>query len=327
MGLLLMARRRDCALGAAVVVAAALAGAAAGAAAPAYAAPGLTVAVSPTSVDMKGGDSRAVTVKLTNAGPPERATVTATAPSGLAGDVTVAGSDSACSGSGSTVSCTVDLPPDGQKAVVVTLTAKNPDSLGTGQARTDTTGSVSVSAGLRTTSASYAVTLHGPAPAQSPTPTAAGAGGGSGTSGTGTGSGSGQPGADGAGATASAGTADPSATDEGAAVGYGTQSPGNRPVADTSDVSGLLVGAGVVLVLLGGATIAVLVVRHRRARLAEAREPEPWREPEPLREPAQLREPEPWREPDQPEPQPWPAADAVLRSPIAPVDPWGTYRC
>jgi hypothetical protein len=304
----LMSRPRVFTLGAAVVVAAALAGAAAGAAAPAYAAPGRTVAVSPSSVDLKGGDSRPVTIKLTSAGLPDRATVTVTAPTGLAGDVTIASSDSTCSGSGATVTCTVDLPPDAQKSVVVTLTAKNPDSLGAGQSRTDTTGTVSVVTGMRTTSASYTVTLHGPAQAQAQPQTsttaastgAAGAAGGSGTAG-----GSGQAGATGADPGASSATADPGATGQDAAAGYGTESPATRAATDPTGVSGLLVAAGVLLVVLGGATIAVLVVRHRRARLTEAPEPEPWPDGDTSA----------------------PAVPAVLRAPNAPVDPWETHPC
>jgi hypothetical protein len=160
--------------GAAVVVAAALAGAAIGVAAPAPAYADVTAQVSPASVDMKGGDSRTLTLKLTNAGPPNRATVTATAPTGLNGDVTIKSADSACSGSGSSVVCTVDLAADSQKSVVFTLVAKNPDSLGTGQSRTDTSGTVAVALPLRSATLTYAVTLHGPAASSSTTQSASG---------------------------------------------------------------------------------------------------------------------------------------------------------
>jgi hypothetical protein len=136
------------------------------AATPAFAAPSLTVELSPGSFDMKGGDTRSMTVKLTNSGPLARVTLTATAPTGLGGDVTLASSDSACSGSGSTVTCTVDIVGDAQKNVVLTLAAKNPDSLGAGQSRTDTSGAVTATMGLGSTKLAYAVTLHGPPQAQ-----------------------------------------------------------------------------------------------------------------------------------------------------------------
>jgi hypothetical protein len=158
-----------------MVVAAALAGAAVAplaSAAPASAAPSLTVELSPASVDMKGGDTRSLTVKLTNAGPPARVTLTAAAPGDLSGDVTLASSDSACSGSGSTVGCTVDVPADAQKSVVFTLAAKNPDSLGAGQSRTDSSGAVTAAGPLASTKLSYTVTLHGPP--QSPTQSSSG---------------------------------------------------------------------------------------------------------------------------------------------------------
>jgi hypothetical protein len=293
-----MSRRRVFTLGAAVVVAAALAGAAVGPAAPAYAEPGLTVALSPSSVDLKGGDSRPVAVKLTNAGPPARVTVTVTAPTGLAGDVTVTSSDSTCSGSGSSVVCTVDLPGDTQKAVVVTLVARSPDSLGSGQSRTDTSGTVSVATPLRTTSTSYAVTLHGPAPAQSPTPKAPPASGVTRTS-------AGQPTGSATGADASSGTADPSASDSPAGLGYeAPTSPAATVAGDPGGLSGLLIGAGALLVGLGGAIIATLVVRHRRAPRTGAGEP--------AREPANAF---------------WPTGEADLRPGSAPVDPWDAYPC
>jgi len=155
--------RRGFALRAVGVIAAALAGVVAPfpAAATAFAAPTLTVELSPGSFDMKGGDTRSMTVKLTNAGPPARVSMTVSAPTGLNGDVSLANSDSSCSGSGSTVVCTVAVGADAQKNVVFTLTAKNPDSLGAGQSRTDTSGAITAAVGPGTTTLSYAVTLHG----------------------------------------------------------------------------------------------------------------------------------------------------------------------
>ena len=142
------------------------------AATPAYAAPGLTVDLSPTSADLNPGGRASLTVKLTNTGPlPAHVTVTAAAPTQLNGDVSVQSTDSACSGSGSSVGCTVDVAGNAQKSVVFTLAAKNPDSLGTGQAKTDTTGAVSVAVGGESTKLTYAVTLHGPAQASTPTTT------------------------------------------------------------------------------------------------------------------------------------------------------------
>jgi hypothetical protein len=282
-------------LRAAVVVAAALAGAAV-TAAPAWAAPGVTVQLSPTSFDMKGGDSRTLTVKLTNSGPLARIDLAVTAPSGLTGDVTVSSSDSSCSGSGSAVSCTVDILGNGQKTVLFTLKAKNPDSLGTGQSRTDTSGTVSATVATGSTQLSYPVTLHGPAQTQTKTATPGGTGTATGGSGSRTPSSTGTDPTTTADPSASASTdvsTDPSASDAGAldAMPYRTGS-------GTGGLSWLLIGFGVLLVLAGVATLVMLVIRRRARERTRDRVPE--------RRPA-------------------PPVDAALRPSSAPVDPWDSY--
>jgi Carboxypeptidase regulatory-like domain len=149
---------------------AAIAAGVAVAATPAYAAPGISVSLAPSDVDMRAAEHASFTLTLTNSGLLAHLTVTATAPTRLDGEVSVHSTDSACSGSGTTVSCTVDIVGNGRKSLVFTLTASNPVSVPAGQRTTDRTGRVSVASGPDTTTLSYAVTLHGPAPAQ---PTAA----------------------------------------------------------------------------------------------------------------------------------------------------------
>ena len=294
----LPAHRRVLILRAAVVVAAALAGAAV-CAAPASAAPGVAVQLSPTSFDMKGGDSRTLTVKLTNSGLLARIDLTVTAPAGLSGDVTVASSDSSCSGSGSSVSCAVEILGDGQKSVVFTLKAKNPDSLGAGQSRTDTSGIVSASTATGSTQLSYPVTLHGPAQTQTRTATPAGTGtttaasGSRAPSSTATGS----TAADGSASASTGVSADPGASDPGAldAAPY-------RSDPGTAGWSWLLIGFGVLLVLAGVVTLVVLIIRRRRERARDRdRDREQWATPAP------------------------PPVDAAPRPSTAPVDPWDAY--
>jgi hypothetical protein len=171
--MLISARARQTVAAAVAVVAGALSTAVSaglpGYAGPAQALPGLTVELSPGSLDLKAGDRRTLTVTLIHSGPPARVSLTAAAPGGLSGDVTIASADSTCAGSGTSVTCTVEVAGDSQKSVLFTLAARNPDSLGAGQARTDTSGSVTATLGAGSTSLAYAVTLHGPAPAQTPT--------------------------------------------------------------------------------------------------------------------------------------------------------------
>jgi len=282
-------------LRAVVVVAAALAGAAV-AAAPASAAPGVSVQLSPTSFDLKGGDSRALTVKLTNSGPLARISLTVTAPTGLHGDVAVASSDSSCSGSGTAVSCTVDIVGSGQKSVVCTLTAKNPDSLAAGQSRTDTSGTVSATVAAGSTTLSYPVTLHGPAQAGTPTGSSP-----AGSSPAGPASGA----VRGSGTAAATTTGDPTASDstgvspDPSGTDAGVIDDGHYDAAAGSGaLSSLVLGCGVVLVLAGMAIIVALVVRHRRDRAQTRAE---------------------WPAPAAP------SADAALRPATAPVDPWDPY--
>jgi hypothetical protein len=279
-------------LRAAVWVAAALTGAAV-AAGPASAAPGVSVQLSPTSFDLKGGDSRSLTVKVTNSGPLARISLTVAAPTGLSGDVTVASSDSSCSGSGSTVSCTVDILGNGQKSVVFTLTVRNPDSLAAGQSRTDTSGTVSTTTPGGSSTLGYAVTLHGPAqsPTRTPTPAGSSRAASSPTTGTtiasGAAAGTAGP-ASGTPQPASASTdvtVDPSGSDAGTAED-------GMASAGSDGVFWLLVGFGALLALAGVAIIAALVVRHRRDRTR----------------------------------QPWPAPAVATTDPSnAPVDPWDPH--
>jgi Carboxypeptidase regulatory-like domain len=163
------------------------------AATPGYAAPSLTMQLSPSSVDLGGGDSRTMTVTLTNSGLPARVRLTVSAPTGLSGDVGVSSADSSCTGSGTTLSCTVDLAAGSRTSVAFSLTAKNPDSVGTGQHRTDTTGTVVAAVGPESTTLPYTVTLRGPAASASPGQAASGSSGVSEVSGTVVDASTGQP--------------------------------------------------------------------------------------------------------------------------------------
>jgi hypothetical protein len=238
---------------------------------PVFAGPGLAVGLSPSAVDMNGGDTRSVTATLTNSGPPARVRVTATAPTGLNGDVGVASSDSSCSGSGSGsgsgVTCSLDIIGDVQKNIVFILTAKNPDSLGAGTNRTDTTGAVSVAVGPGSTTLSYAVTLHGPAQTRTqtqaptgsskvPTTPAAGAAN--------TVSSDPGPSSDPRGSGDPGGSSDAGVSGSAAAAGNGTGTLPYRTAGHTGPLAWLLIGSGVLLSLAIVATVVALVVRRRR---------------------------------------------------------------
>jgi hypothetical protein len=246
----------------------------------------VSVQLSPTSFDLKGGDRRTLTVKLTNAGPLARIDLTVSAPTGLAGDVTVTSSDSSCSGSGSAVRCTVDIVGNGQKSIVFTLSVKNPDSLAAGQSRTDSTGTVSATTPGGSTTLAYPVTLHGPAA----TPTPAGS---SRVASSPTSTAASTPAASRATATAASGPAPSGTASASTEVSTDPSAPDAAvPSGGTGALFWLLVGSGAVLVLAGVAIIAGLVVRHRRNRSRP----------------------------------PWPApAGGAVDGPAAPVDPWAPY--
>jgi hypothetical protein len=256
-----------------VAVVAALAGGASAlpGAAPAFALPGLTVELSPGSVDLKPGDRRTLTVTLIHTGPPARVDLTAAAPGGLSGDVTIASADSTCSGAGASVTCTVEVPGDSRRSVLLTLAARNPDSLGAGQARTDTSGSVTATLGPGSTSLTYAVTLHGPAPAQTPTQSQSSAKSQSSTK---------SQGSTNAGSTGVTGSPDgtagaaPASADPGTASGGAYASP-YRTASDPGWWSAVLIGFGVVLILAGLGILVARIVRRRRAREAERQGPWP----------------------------------------------------
>ncbi len=146
-------------------------------ASPAFAAPeDLTIQLSTASFDMKGGDSRALTVRLTNPGnAPETVTVVVDAPSEFSNEVTIETSVGGCSGGGSTHVRSPGVvgpgkPGPNTKDLDFTLRAKSPiTSVQPDQTKTGA-GSVSIEFSPNSNQdKAFSVKLHGPAQVQSVT--------------------------------------------------------------------------------------------------------------------------------------------------------------